>query len=579
MGNARKNEALFWPVIWDKKWLMLLGILTMLVGTVLSLLSPWVMRTLIDDVIPRNKLSLLSIYIPALILLPVVATAFTAVQTFIFTYIGGETTDHLRAKVIAKILRLSPRVLNNMTVGDLVHRITRVCGMIGDVYVANQLLPSLTSILTFLGTFAFMLYLNFRLTLVSLSVIPLAITSARLLGSYVERNMTRSSALITKGQSFFTELVSGIKTVQLFAQNTQEQARADEWRRQQKPLRTKTSIANTFYRQVLSVFIQSLAIGIVFSTGVYFIVNHVLTLGILIAFMMYVPQLYSGVNSIQGIYVWTKNINPTLKQMRETFLLSPELSDRPNARPVQDVKGTIEFRDVSFQYQNDRSGLHHISFKIDSGEFLGIVGPTGGGKSTILELITRFLDPDTGSLFIDGTDIRDYQLADLRRNIAVVSQDVFLWNRSLRDNLSYGSPQATEDEIKEVARIVQMGDFINALPQKYDTIVGERGVHLSGGERQRISIAQAILRHPQILLLDEPSSALDANTEQAIQQYVEKLFHGKTLIVVAHRLITVRHASKIIVVQNGTIIEQGSHQDLMNAHGVYQEMCLKQQIR
>ena len=263
-----------------------------------------------------------------------------------------------------------------------------------------------------------------------------------------------------------------------------------------------------------------------------------------------------------------------LKQLEDLLNIEEEITDPPNPVVLPRIRGEIEFRNFSFEYEEDRGQLKNLSFRIHPGEFIGIVGPSGGGKSTILDLILRFYDPHQGEVLVDGINVKKYSLQNLRSLIGLVTQDVFLWNQTIRENLLY----ATEEEVIEACKRAQIHDFIKDLPNGYDTVVGERGVRLSGGERQRLAIARVFLHKPDVLLLDEPTSALDAKTEARLQKELERMYRGKTMIVVAHRLVTVQNADRIFVVDKGRIIEEGTHSELLDRKGMYYDLQQKQSM-
>lgn len=341
-------------------------------------------------------------------------------------------------------------------------------------------------------------------------------------------------------------------------------------------LHLNTSIYRRSYSDIFNQLVKSLALGIVFAVGAWDISNNQLTIGSLVAFTVYVPQLYTLVNEIQTAYIGTTNVRPIIKQLNNFLDTHEPIIEIPNAIPLKNVRGEIEFRNVSFTYENNRAGLENVSFKVQPGETIGIVGGSGGGKTTILELLMRFYDPTKGAVCIDGVDISKYNLIDFRNAIGLVTQDPFLWNRTIKENLIYGVPQATEEQILHAIKVAQLEEFIDSLPEGFETVVGERGVRISGGEKQRLAIARAILKDSPIILLDEPTSALDANTEFLLQSKMEEVFKGKTIILVAHRLATIRKASKILVLDNGEIIEFGTPLELLNNKGAYYDLLSKQ---
>lgn len=556
--------------------LILLGILLMIIGVVLNLIFPLIMKLIVDKAIPNQDTNLLILLIIGLIIIPILSTIFTSFTNIINIEIGGRITDDLREQMFEKIIRLSPKTLNDLKVGDIVGRITRSCGEVGEVYVKNELLPAISSFFMFIGILSFMCLLSWKLALTSLIMVPIIITASRWLGIKSEKKTRQLILLLSKADSYFTELISGMKIVQMFNQEDRERNYIKNWIKEHRKIRNQTTLIRNWFMDILSQFEQSLGLGIVFAVGVWQIANNQLSIGSLIAFTVYIPQLYLSVENIQRAYVGTRNIKPSIQRVQEILNIPDDKIDQPNARLLKSMEGNIIFENVSFKYKDDRGGVQNISFTINPNEIIGIVGPTGGGKSTLLDLLMRFYEPEKGRILIDGIDSREYRLKDLRKQIGIVSQDIFLWNRTIRENLMYVSSNVSEYQIKKILEIVQISDFINNLPKGIDTIIGERGLGLSGGEKQRLAIARALLHNPKILLLDEPTSALDARTETVIQRQLKPIFNGKTVIIVAHRLATIQNADRILVIENGQVIEGGTHKELMKSKKTYYDLYIQQ---
>lgn len=558
---------------------IVLSVVISIVSVVLQLLSPLIMKTLIDYGIPKKDLQIISLLVLGLVLVPILSTVLMSIARTIHIRVGGEITDALRMQLFEKILSFSPGTINRMKTGDLVGRFMRVTAEVGDYYVRQQLLPSLPSILMFVGVLSIMVSLNFVLTIISLIMIPVVYVSIRLLGKRSEKHMEDLSKVLEDGESYFTEMFQGVKTVQLFGRQNTERKRTQQWLRKAREIRNRAAVIETIWMQeLISQFQLSLTIGILFAFGVYQIIEGRFSVGSLVAFIVYVPMLYESVRKIQTLYLGSRNVNPSLRRLEELYNKEEKIADPADPIVLPQINGDIEFRNVSFEYEKDRGQVKDLSFRIHPGEFIGIVGPTGGGKSTILDLILRFHDPHQGEIRIDGINVKQYSLQNLRSLIGLVTQDVFLWNRTIRENLLYANPEVTEEEIIEACKRAQIHDFIKELPHGYDTVIGERGVRLSGGERQRLAIAQVFLHKPDVLLLDEPTSALDAKTEAHLQRELENMYRGKTMIVVAHRLVTVQNADRIFVVDGGKIVEEGTHSELLNRKGVYYDLHRKQSM-
>lgn len=558
--------------------LILLSIVTSLAAVASQLFTPWIMKTLIDYGIPKKDTQIIAFSILGLVLIPIFSTGFSFLTKTIHIKIGGEITDSLRKQVFEKIIGFSPRTINQMKTGDLVGRITRSCGEVGDLFVKHELLPALPAFFMILGILSVMFYLNVSLTIVSLVMVPAVYLSSRWISKKTEQNYERFSDALKKGDIYFTELFQGIKTVQLFGRQDLERKKTHKWLSETRSIQNRTAVVDTWFRELLSQLQMSLGTGILFAFGIYQIIEGQLTIGSLIAFMVYVPMLHDSVKRIQVMYVGSKNVRPSLERIEELLNKEETITDPSDPIVLPRIYGGIEFRNVSFEYEEDRGQLNNLSFRIRPGEFIGIVGPTGGGKSTILDLILRFYDPQEGEVLVDGINVKEYSLQNLRSLIGLVTQDVFLWNQTIRENLLYANPEVTEEEIIEACKRAQIHDFIKDLPNGYDTVVGERGVRLSGGERQRLAIARVFLHKPDVLLLDEPTSALDAKTEAQLQKDLEDMYRGKTMIIVAHRLVTVQNADRIFVVDGGRIVEEGTHSELLVRKGVYYDLHQKQSM-
>ncbi|MEK5422216.1 ABC transporter ATP-binding protein [Viridibacillus sp. FSL R5-0477] len=576
MDKKTRDLYFFVSLMFEKKRLIVTGILLMIIATFIDLLSPLVMKQIIDSAIPEKNFKALFIFIVILTILPILSTILRTVRMIINVKIGGNVTEKLRTMAFEKAFTLSSINLNQLKLGDIVDRVTRTSGMIGEVYIANELLNGITSLFMFIGMTVFMLTISWKLTLIAFLVIPLVFIITYMLGRISETKTKRYMKYTNNEMTFFTELISGIKNVQIFSQQQSEMKKVKSLLKKHSELHLNTSIYRRSYSDIFNQLVKSLALGIVFAVGAWDISNNQLTIGSLVAFTVYVPQLYTLVNEMQTAYIGTTNVRPIIKQLNNFLDTHEPIIEIPNAIPLKNVRGEIEFRNVSFTYENNRAGLENVSFKVQPGETIGIVGGSGGGKTTILELLMRFYDPTKGAVCIDGVDISKYNLIDFRNAIGLVTQDPFLWNRTIKENLIYGVPQATEEQILHAIKVAQLEEFIDSLPEGFETVVGERGVRISGGEKQRLAIARAILKDSPIILLDEPTSALDANTEFLLQSKMEEVFKGKTIILVAHRLATIRKASKILVLDNGEIIEFGTPLELLNNKGAYYDLLSKQ---
>jgi ATP-binding cassette subfamily B protein/subfamily B ATP-binding cassette protein MsbA len=367
------------------------------------------------------------------------------------------------------------------------------------------------------------------------------------------------------------QILSGIIVVQAFAQEEREHHRFRTFANGVIAAQKRSTLTGSVY-DLMSGGISSLGTGIILYLGARHVIDGRLTIGSLLVFISYLGTLQVQLQAFTGIYSALQSAGASVDRVMEVLDTEQEVENRENARALSAVKGNVQFENVTFGYETERLILHDVSFEALPGETIALVGATGAGKSTLVSLIPRFFDPWKGTVKIDGVDVRDVELKSLRNNVGIVLQEPFLFPLSIAENIAYGKPKATREEIKASARAANAHQFIERLPQGYDTIIGERGATLSGGERQRISIARALLKDAPVLILDEPTSALDAQTEELLLEALERLMKGRTTFIIAHRLSTIRKANRILVLENGRIVESGTHAELLGNKGLYDSL-------
>ncbi|WP_044640461.1 ABC transporter ATP-binding protein [Risungbinella massiliensis] len=558
----------------QQKKMILISTTLILITTGLGLLTPWIIKTLVDDAIPSKDMDLMIWCIAGIGVVPLLSALIRSWEGILRSDVNAQMVSFLRIQLVEKLLKLSPHVTTRYQQGDLAGRVTRTCNEIGN-FLLNRSTWILTNSLKCIGISIVIFYVHIELASVSLVMIPFMFYASYLWMTKI-RNTSRELSEVRKDyDAYTTELVTGLKTVQMFHKERFEvsylQRVNQKYREKQRKLeKQRTIVGNIFWSMS-----DSFTTAIVYSYGAWLIFQDQISLGELLAFVVYVPQLYGALDRLFDFWIDRNSIKPEIERYEEMMNFREDNVDHKEVNPDTKLIGRIEFRQVTFSYY-EKETLQDISFTIEPGEFIGIVGETGSGKSTILDLLMRFYQPESGQILLDGIPIENIKLQELRSQVTLVPQDIFLWNRSLRDNLVYVSSNNNEEELAEVMKVAQIEKFIPKLPSGLETLVGDRGVKLSGGERQRIAIARALLRKPTILLMDEPTSALDSNTESALQAYLSHVFHKKTVIVVAHRLATVREADRIFVIDQGGLVECGSHEELMNHKGLYFEMYKKQ---
>ncbi|GAC42397.1 ATPase/permease component [Paenibacillus popilliae ATCC 14706] len=534
------------------------------------------MRYLVDVALFQNSQTTLLFTIMGLIILPILSTLLVSITTQVNIKIGGLITDQLREALFNRIATFSPRTMNKFKPGELVGRLTRSCGEIGEVFIQNELIPGINNALMAIGIAIFMFFLSWQLALLSFLMIPIIFSVAQILGKKSEQKTNRLLYLLTKADGYFNEVIHGMKTVQIFGKEEREKNYVRSWIKEHRKLRYETDYIRVWYSQILNNFEQSLGTGIILAFGAWQIINNNLSIGSLLAFTVYIPLLYTSIEAIQRAFVGYKMVQPAKLYIQEVLCTNEYLDDNTQLMNNKIIEGTITFDKVFFEYEDGRGKLKNVTFKIKQGEIVGIVGPSGGGKTTILDLIMKFSIADKGEIMLDNINIKQIPYLILRENVTIVDQNPTLWDDTIYNNLLYAKEDATREEISKATKIAQIDKFIESLPVGYDTLVGERGIRLSGGEKQRLAIARAILRDPKIVLLDEPTSALDANTETSLSQELYKWFNGRTVIIVAHRLSTIKDTDRILVLENGSIIESGTHDELMESNGFYSELYKKQ---
>jgi ATP-binding cassette subfamily B protein len=465
---------------------------------------------------------------------------------------------------------------SEQNVGATLTRIER--GVSGSMAAFSELVLRLLPSLIYLTvSIAVMLRLEWRLALAVLLFAPLpAWVGARA----APEQVAREQALLgrwTRLFARFNEVLSGIVIVKSFAMEEREKRRflGGVEEANAVVLRGVGTDARTGFKKNSLVALARLG---ALAIGGALVTQHEITLGTLVAFVSYLGGLFHPVQTLTGMYQTLRRASVSVEALLSILEAEDTLPDRAQAREVSAVRGEVEFRDVGFRYKPERKLLEEFNLSIRAGELVALVGPSGAGKSTLVTLLQRLYDPQRGAILIDGCDVRDFKQQSLRQNIAVVLQDAGLFSDSVRDNIAFGKPGASQEEIEAAARAANAHQFIASLPQGYDTLVGERGCKLSGGERQRIAIARALLKDAPILVLDEATSALDAENEAAVQEALKRLIRGRTTLVIAHRLATISAADRIVVLRDGAIAEIGTHAELVSSGSYYASLVRKQQL-
>lgn len=551
------------------KALFLLDFGCAIVSGFLELGFPVAVKAFVDHLLPGQDWGLIVLASIGLLLIYVLNTGLMVVVNYWGHKLGINIETTMRRKAFEHLQKLSFRYFDNQKTGHLVGRITKDLEDIGEV--AHHGPEDLfIAVMTFLGAFILMFMVNEKLALVTLVIVPSTGWLASHYGARMTRTMRALFARVGDFNARIEENVGGIRVVQAFANEAYERElfAKDNARYRLTKLEAYRAMAAGMSLSYLSMRLTQLVVMV---AGTWLVLHGELSNGGFVGFLLLVGVFFRPVEKINAILeIYPRGI-AGFKRYTELLDTEPEIVDRPGAVPVSGLKGDIRFENVTFGY-GQAPILKGIDLEIRAGETVAFVGPSGAGKTTICSLLPRFYDVEAGAVTIDGIDIRDMTLASLRAQIGLVQQDVFLFAGTIRENIAYGRLDADEAAIRAAAERARLSPMLAQLPAGLDTVIGERGVKLSGGQKQRLAIARMFLKNPPILILDEATSALDTETEQAIQQSLAELARGRTSLVIAHRLATIRNADRIVVVEDGRIVEQGAHGALLRADGVYSRL-------
>ncbi|MGI6150329.1 MAG: ABC transporter ATP-binding protein [Christensenellales bacterium] len=532
-----------------------------------DVLFPMATRHALYQLLPNRDYNAFFWLMGVLVLAYVIRSVMQYVVTYFGHVLGVRMEADMRRDLFAHMQTLSFSFYDKSRTGQLISRV------VGDLFEISELAHHgpedvFISALTVIGSFAFMVSLSWKLSLVLLVVIPILLLFTirqRVRMAKASKEVKKKLALINAD---IESSISGVRVAQAFANEQHEIEKFNEGN-------SKFEASKSVYYKVMAEyqagmeFITRILNVIVIAFGGALIMAGDMDLATLITFLLFVSEFLQPIRRITAFMEQYSSGMAGFERMIELLDTPPDIADAPDAVPLENVKGEIRFNDVTFAYDDGVTVLSNVNLTIKHGEKLALVGPSGGGKSTLCQLIPRFYEPVSGSITIDGMDIRDVTLSSLRANIGIVQQDVFLFAGTIKDNIRYGNLNATDEEIVQAAKSAEIHDFIMSLPKGYDTFVGERGIMLSGGQKQRISIARIFLRNPPILILDEATSALDTETEVKIQEALDRLSAGRTTLVIAHRLSTIKNAGEIIVIDDEGIAERGTHAELLKKDGAY----------
>ena len=482
---------------------------------------------------------------------------------------GAKMEADMRSDIFGHYQKLSFAFYDNQKVGHLLSRIT------SDLFDISELLHHgpedvLISVIKILGSFVILTQVNGKLTLVAFSFVPLMVVYAVYYNSKMKRAFAQNRARIADINSQIEDSLSGIRVVKSFANEREELKKFDRGNRNFVDAKKNSYRYMGMYHSGLNALTTLVTVGVLLASGSFLVTGQV-DVADLITFLLYINNFTEPVKKLVNSAETFQNGYTGFERFLEILSIAPDISDKPDALPARNLRGDIVFDNVSFRYEDhEEKVLNHINLDVKAGEYMALVGSSGVGKTTLCSLIPRFYEVSEGGIRIDGTDVRDMKLDDLRNAIGIVQQDVYLFSGTILENIRYGKPDASDEEVLRAARRANAHDFITAFPDGYDTDIGQRGVKLSGGQKQRLSIARVFLKNPPILIFDEATSALDNESEKVVQDSLEELAKDRTTFVIAHRLTTIRNAGRILVLTEDGIAERGTHEELLAKKGVYE---------
>jgi ABC-type multidrug transport system fused ATPase/permease subunit len=551
-----------------KKWIGI-GALGMLISSLTTLATPY-LTAIATNYIFQGNLGGLNIIAIIFVAISVVMWFGGYWQNLYLSYAGQSIIYRMRTELFDHLHRLSLSFFDTHQVGKLMSRVQNDVQQVQEL-VTQGILSLFASLLTLVGIAIVMITMNWRLGLIMLGIIPVMFLGVWIWQKYARRAFIRVRTAIATVNSQLQEDIAGVRVVQSLSRENENMGQFDQVNRAHLDANVTAVKLEAVMMPMINI-LTGISFAIVLIVGGFQVLDGVMEIGFLMGFLMYVQRFFDPILELSMQYTELQRAMASGARIFELIEVQPDIEDRPDAKDLPPIQGEIQFQNVSFGYEDDKDILHDINLIIKPGETVAIVGQTGSGKSSLVSLTDRFYEVENGTVTVDGHDVRSVTQDSLRRQIAIVPQDPVLFTGTIEENIKYGNPNATHDEVVEVSKTVGAHSFISRLEKEYDTPVGQRGMSLSAGQRQLVCLARAVIADPRILILDEATSNVDTHTERIMQRALRKLTRGRTCLTIAHRLSTVTGADRIIVLDQGRIVEEGSHKELLARQGLYYKM-------
>jgi len=566
-GDRKRKVGQLLALLRPYRGRVILMFVALTLATAASLAPPYLAGRAIDDGIRRASTSALVVLMVLFLTAAVVNWGASYAQTYLVNWVGQRALQDLRERLFAHLQRLSVGFYSRNRAGVVISRLTNDVQAL-DQLVTDGIVTLFSASLTLIGTAAILLLLDAQLALVTFAVFPVLLIATvifRLSSANAYRLTREKIALVT---AYLQETLSGVRVVRAFGQEPRHKSRFSELNHANRVANMRTVNLNAAYFPALEL-LSAVATAVILLYGGNQVLDNAITIGVLASFVFYLQTFFDPIQQLSQLYTTYQAVMAALDKIFDLLDEKPDVTDAPGAVELPPVRGEIRFEEVTFAYGDGAPALAGVDLHVAPGQTVALVGATGAGKSTLAKLVARFYDPTTGRVLIDGHDLRDVTERSLRSQLGIVPQEGFLFSGTIRDNIAFGQPDASDEEVEAAARAVGAREFIERLPEGYKTEVGERGGHLSAGQRQLVAFARAAAADPRVLILDEATSNVDVATEARIEHGLRRLLAGRTAIVIAHRLSTIRSAGRILVLEGGRIVEQGTHEELLEAGGAY----------